>query len=216
MFKYILKRIVIAIVILFFVSIILYILLRCMPVDYIESKLANLSQVNEDQLENLRQTMLSAYGLNNGVIGGYFQWLGNIFQGNFGNSFVTGAPVLSDIFAADKIGTSFFVAAVSTVFEFLIAIPLGITAATHQYAVRDYVVTILVLIGISLPSFFFGQILKYLFANQLGWFEVSGMHSAGSYMDMNWIERVGDYLWHMVLPILTVVILSLGGRMRMT
>lgn len=96
----------------------------------------------------------------------------------------------------------------------MIAIPLGITAATHQYSVRDYVVTVLVLIGISLPSFFFGQMLKDIFANKLGWFPVSGMTSAGS--SLTGFAKIGDYVWHMVLPILTVVILSIGSRMRMT
>ncbi|MCD8206786.1 MAG: ABC transporter permease [Bacteroidales bacterium] len=217
MFKYIVKRIVIALVILLFVSIILYILLRCMPVSYIESRLAALQQnADEEAKEVIRKAMLQAYGLDNNVIGGYFQWLGNIFQGNFGTSFLGGSPVLAEIFRADRIGTSFLVALVSTIFEFLIAIPLGITAATHQYAIRDYVVTILVLIGISLPSFFFGQVLKWVFADVLSWFPASGTIGAGTAIGSSWIQTVGDYLWHVTLPIITVVILSIGGRMRMT
>ncbi|MBS1456463.1 MAG: ABC transporter permease, partial [Clostridia bacterium] len=123
-------------------------------------------------------------------------------------------PVISEIFDPDRMGTSFFVAAIATVFEFLIAIPLGITAATHQYSVRDYVVTVLVLIGISLPSFFFGNLLKDIFANKLGWFPPSGMGNAG--MNYTPLQKAMDYMKHMFLPILTVVILSIGGRMRMT
>ena len=94
------------------------------------------------------------------------------------------------------------------------AIPLGITAATHQYSLRDYIVTILVMIGISLPSFFFGQMLKDLFANKLGWFPPSGLVEAGG--SATGIALLPDYIAHMFLPILTVVILSIGGRMRMT
>ena len=136
-------------------------------------------------------------------------------RGDFGKSFISQRDVVSEIFNKDRIGTSFFVAAVATVFEFLIAIPLGITAATHQYSARDYVVTVLVLIGISLPSFFFGQLLKDIFANKLGWFPVSGMKDAGvTYANAG--EMIADYLHHMFLPILTVVILSIGSRMRMT
>ena len=71
------------------------------------------------------------------------------------------------------------------------------------------------LIGISLPSFFFGQLLKDIFANKLGWFPVSGMKDAGvTYANAG--EMIADYLHHMFLPILTVVILSIGSRMRMT
>ena len=134
---------------------------------------------------------------------------------DFGKSFISQREVVSEIFNADRMGTSFFVAAVAMVFEFLIAIPLGITAATHQYSVRDYVVTVLVIIGISLPSFFFGQVLKDLFANKLGWFPVSGMKDA-SITYANAFEALIDYLRHMFLPILTIVILSIGGRMRTT
>ena len=103
---------------------------------------------------------------------------------------------------------------IATIFEFLIAIPLGITAATHQYSLRDYIVTVLVMIGISLPSFFFGQMLKDALAIKLGWFPSSGLVDAGG--SATGLALIPDYLRHMFIPILTVVILSIGGRMRMT
>ncbi len=214
MLIYTLKRIIISIFLLLGVSVILYVLLRCMPTDFVENKILALVQNGNEVSEEFIQQMYSTYGLDGNIFVGYFTWLGNVFRGDFGSSFISQRPVLSEIFNADRIGTSFFVAAVATVFEFMIAIPLGITAATHQYSVRDYVVTVLVLIGISLPSFFFGQMLKDIFANKLGWLPVSGMTSAGS--TLTGIQAVGDYIWHMILPILTVVILSIGSRMRMT
>ena len=214
MLKYILKRIIISIFLLLGVSVILYVLLRCMPTDFVENRILALVQNGGEVSEEFIQQMYHTYGLDGNIFVGYFTWLGNVFQGDFGNSFISQRPVLSEIFSADRIGTSFFVAFIAVIFEFMIAIPLGITAATHQCSVRDYVVTVLVLIGISLPSFFFGQMLKDIFANKLGWFPVSGMGSAGS--SLTGISAIGDYVWHMVLPILTVVILSIGSRMRMT
>ena len=214
MLKYILKRIIISIFLLLGVSVILYVLLRCRPTDFAEHRIPALVQNGGEVSEEFIQQMYHTYGLDGNIFVGYFTWLGNVFQGDFGNSFISQRPVLSEIFSADRIGTSFFVAFIAVIFEFMIAIPLGITAATHQYSVRDYVVTVLVLIGISLPSFFFGQMLKDIFANKLGWFPVSGMGSAGS--SLTGISAIGDYVWHMVLPILTVVILSIGSRMRMT
>lgn len=205
MAKYILKRILFMLLILFGVSIILYTLVRCMPADFVDNKLIALSQRPEGVPEELIATMKATYGLDTNIISGYFAWLGNVFKLDFGNSFLNGRPVVEEIFRADRIGTSFLVAFVATVFEFMIAIPLGITAATHQYSIRDYVVTVLVLIGISLPSFFFAQILKDVFANKLHWFAVSGMPGPGE-----------SYLRYLFLPILTVVILSIGGRMRLT
>ena len=214
MFKYILKRIGAAILILLGVSFVLYALLRCMPTDFVEAKILALNTSGATVTEEFKQQMYKTYGLDGSIVQGYFSWLGNIGHLNFGKSFINQREVLSEVFDPGRIGTSFIVAAVSTVFEFLIAIPLGITAATHQYSLRDYVVTILVLIGISLPSFFFGQLLKDIFANKLDWFPVGQMKTAG--VPMVGLEKFGDYLWHMFLPVLTVVILSIGARMRTT
>ncbi len=213
MLKYILKRLGVSVLILLGVSVILYVLLRCMPASYVDQRIVALNQAGGASEELIAQ-LKHAYGLDTSIIQGYFNWLGNVFKLDFGNSFQNNRPVLQEIFNKDRIGTSFIVAAISTVFEFLIAIPLGITAATHQYSIRDYVVTVFVLVGISLPSFFFGQILKDLFANKLKWFPVSGMLDPNKTLH-GW-ALVGDYLHHMFLPVLTVVILSIGSRMRMT
>ena len=215
MLKYIIKRILLAILILLGVSLIIYTLVRCMPVDYVEQKIAAL-QSNQSLDETAIKKMYEAYGLTDnsflGIIKGYVSWLGALCKFDFGTSFVYGVPVLDVI--VEHMGVSFAVALIATVFEFMIAIPLGITAATHQYSLRDYVVTILVMIGISLPAFFFGQVLKDLLAVKLGWFPPSGMVDATQ--SLSGIALLGDYLRHMFIPILTVVILSIGGRMRMT
>ena len=213
MLKYLLKRLGVSVLILLGVSVILYVLLRCMPASYVDQRIVALNQAGGASEELIAQPK-HAYGLDTSIIQGYFNWLGNVFKLDFGKSFQNNRPVIQEIFNKDRIGTSFIVAAISTVFEFLIAIPLGITAATHQYSIRDYVVTVFVLIGISLPSFFFGQILKDLFANKLKWFPVSGMLDPNKTLH-GW-PLVMDYLHHMFLPVLTVVILSIGSRMRMT
>jgi peptide/nickel transport system permease protein len=160
--------------------------------------------------------MYEMYGLGDnsffGILKGYFSWLGALCTFDLGTSFVYGIPVADVIF--EHMGISFAIALIATVFEFMIAIPLGVTAATHQYSIRDYIVTILVMIGISLPSFFFGQLLKNVFAINLGWFPALGLQSTGQTLSGG--ALLLDYAKHMVLPIVTVVILSIGGRMRMT
>ena len=199
MFKYILKRIGAAILILLGVSFVLYALLRCMPTDFVEAKILALNTSGATVTEEFKQQMYKTYGLDGSIVQGYFSWLGNICHLNFGKSFINQREVLSEVFDPGRIGTSFIVAAVSTVFEFLIAIPLGITAATHQYSVRDYVVTVLVLVGISLPSFFFGQLLKDIFANKLGWFPV-------------WSSTSPNY----VLPIIALSVYPMAYITRLT
>ena len=216
MLKYILKRLGLAVLILLGVSLIIYILVRCMPVSFIEGKIAEMNQGGATIPEETVESMKKLYGLEDdsfvGILKGYVNWLGKLVQFDFGTSFKYGAPVIDVI--RDHMGVSFAIAFVAVILEFLIAIPLGITAATHQYSARDYVVTILVMIGISLPAFFFGQVLKDLFANKLGWFPPSGMTDASQ--SYTGIALILDYLRHMFIPVLTVVILSIGGRMRMT
>ena len=215
MFKYILKRIGISLLILLGVSFILYVLLRCMPTDFVKQRILQFSASGNNVTDEFIQQMYKTYGLDGNIVQGYLNWLGNICRLDFGKSFINQREVLSEVIDPDKLGTSFLVAAVATVFEFMIAIPLGITAATHQYSLRDYIVTVLVLIGISLPSFFFGQMLKDIFANKLGWLPVSGMKDASLTYANGW-EAFVDYIRHMFLPILTVVVLSIGARMRTT
>jgi len=215
MFKYIVKRLLLSILILLGVSLIIYVLVRSMPYDFVSNKISAL-QSNTSLDATAVEKMYEMYGLQDnsflGILKGYVNWLGALCRFDFGKSFVYGDSVLNVI--VDHMGVSFAVALIATFFEFLIAIPLGITAATHQYSLRDYIVTILVMVGISLPTFFFGQILKDLFAMKLGWFPPSGLLDASQ--TLNGVALLGDYLRHMFIPILTVVILSIGGRMRMT
>ena len=191
-------------------------LVRCMPVSFIEGKIAEMNQGGATIPEETVESMKKLYGLEDdsfvGILKGYVNWLGKLVQFDFGTSFKYGSPVIEVI--RDHMGVSFAIAFVAVILEFLIAIPLGITAATHQYSARDYIVTILVMIGISLPAFFFGQVLKDLFANKIGLFPPSGMTDASQ--SYTGIALLLDYLKHMFIPVLTVVILSIGGRMRMT
>ncbi|MBR6562378.1 MAG: ABC transporter permease [Clostridia bacterium] len=216
MLKYILKRIAMSILILLGVSVIIYFLVRLMPVDFIQSKIDAINQGGATVSKETQDAMYATYGLGDnsfgGIVKGYLNWLGALARFDLGVSFVHAEPVADVIF--NHMGISFIIALIATIFEFLIAIPLGITAATHQYSLRDYVVTVLVMIGISLPSFFFGQMLKDLLAFKLGWFPSSKLVDAtASYTG---IRLLGDYFMHCFIPILTIVILSIGARMRMT
>ena len=216
MFKYIIKRLCMSVFILLGVSMIIYFLIRLMPVDFIQDKINAINQGGATVSEETVQAMYTMYGLGDnsflGILKGYFSWLGALFTLDLGTSFVYGIPVAQVIF--EHMGVSFAVALIATIFEFMIAIPLGITAATHQYGFRDYVVTVFVMIGISLPSFFFGNMLKDMLALKLGWFPASGLVDAtASYTG---VSLLLDYIRHMFIPILTIVILSIGARMRMT
>ncbi len=178
--------------------------------------------------DNVRFDLSMSYGINmdvslqyrvatfgektKAVIGSYFSWLGNMLKFDMGTSLHYNLPV-SDVIA-QNMWISFFIALIATILQFLIAIPLGITSATHQYSVRDYAVTIITMMGISLPSFFFAAILIKIFSTELGWFPSTGLVTGGS--SATGLPYIMDMLHHMILPMTVLVVLSIGGLMRYT
>ena len=146
------------------------------------------------------------------VLSGYFQWLGNMLRGDLGDSFLYQQPVGTVI--AEHMWISFLISLVALIFQFAISIPLGIVSATRQYSAVDYTVTILTMIGISLPSFFFAALLIQIFSSWLGWFPAFGLVTGGS--SSVGFAYVLDMLHHLVLPMLVLVVLSIGGLMRYT
>ena len=146
------------------------------------------------------------------VLSGYFQWLGNMLRGDLGDSFLYQQLVGTVI--AEHMWISFLISLVALIFQFAIAIPLGIVSATRQYSAVDYTVTILTMIGISLPSFFFAALLIKIFSSWLGWFPAFGLVTGGS--SSVGFAYVLDMLHHLVLPMLVLVVLSIGGLMRYT
>ncbi len=213
MLKYTLKRLGLAVIILLGVSLILYCLVRCMPVNFVESKIAEMNQGGAQIPQETIDAMYEMYGLSDssflGLLKGYWSWLCSLARFDLGTSFLYGVDVLDDI--VEHMGVSFIVSFIAIVLEYMVAIPLGVTAATHQYSIRDYVITIFVVVGISLPSFFFGQILKDIFANKLGWFPPS------TYEDItSTLPTFLDHAYHLVIPIATLVILGIGGTVRYT
>lgn len=226
MVKYIIKRVALAILILIAVSLIIYFLVRLMPYD-ITDTLKNSEGTNEEAILALKKNLGLDDNSFKGILKGYFSWVKSVFtltEDGFislGLSAKDSKPVSGII--AGGIGDTFKLAVVTTILEFMIAIPLGITAATHQYSFRDYVVTVVVMMGIALPSFFFGNAFKLIFA-QTGIIDnwLIDILGKDSFVYMV-IDKLFIYppsgtgkLENYILPIITVTILSIGGRMRMT
>ena len=212
--NFIIKRLLISVLILFCVKFIIYALLRCLPASYVESMARQLSTAPGSKPYDEWVAQLNAqYGLDLDIIPGYFVQMKNMLTGNFGDSWRWTVPVIDKF--VEVIPISFIMGAISLVFQLIIAIPLGIVAATKQYSRTDYAVTAGALVGISLPTFFFATILKLVFAVKLNWFDVSGMVSRNHALMDSW-GQFWDIAHHLVLPIVTLVIVSVGSLMRYT
>lgn len=208
--QFIIRRLLISIVILFGVSIIIYSIVRLMPGDYVESIMRGNQNITKERMDEIKEL----YGLNTSVYEGYINWISNAIRGKFGRSFISGNEVIDDI--RSNMWVSFWLAFISLIFQILIAVPLGVIAATKQYSKTDYAVTVFALIGISLPGFFFAILLQQIFSEQLGLMPLSGMVTPKIYQFLGPIGKLFDILWHFILPITVLTITSIGGLMRYT
>ena len=225
MFKYIVKRLLLAILILLGVSVILYVLIRLTPSNFLRDQYiqtrANYgvdvgSEEAKAQLERELNGILAPYGLDDdsfgGIIKGYFLWLGRFLQGDMGISFQHQNAPVQDVIG-QYMWLSFGISFVALLLEMIIAIPLGVKCAVNQYGKLDYVATVLCMVGIAFPSFFLGNLFIKWFAVDLGWFETHGLTSGVMGTDF---EIFIDQIWHLILPMAVMVLLSIGGLMRYT
>ncbi|MBR3639387.1 MAG: ABC transporter permease [Clostridia bacterium] len=212
--KYILKRLLISIVILFFVALIIYILMRCLPTSYLEAVAQQKSsQPGAKSYEEWMEQLKATYGMDRGIISGFFTWFGKAITGNFGDSWKFTVPVVEKF--KSVIGISFIMGFVSLILEIIIAIPLGILAAMKQNTKTDYTISVVALAGISLPTFFFASLLKLVFAIKLNWFDPIGVVGR-NYAQLDSFGKFLDMAHHLVLPIVTLVVISFGSLMRYT
>ncbi len=212
--KYIVKRLLLSVVILFFVSLIIYTLMRCLPTSYIETVAREKSmQPGSKSFEEWMEQLTAMYNMDKGIIPGFFAWLGSMFRGEFGDSWKWTMPVVQKF--NDTVWVSFAMGAISLVLQVIIAIPLGIIAATKQYSKADYTISIVALAGISLPTFFFASLLKLVFSVKLGWFDLYGLVGR-NYEYLDPMGQVLDKANHLVLPVVTLVVISMGSLMRYT
>jgi peptide/nickel transport system permease protein len=212
--KFIVKRLCLSVAILFCVTFIIYALMRCLPTSYVENMAMQLAQKpgSKPYAEWLEQ-LNASYGLDKGIFLGYLTWLKDAIVGNFGDSWKYTVPVVDKF--QEVIWISFVMGAISFILELVIAIPLGVVAATKQYSRADYTITAAALVGISLPTFFFATLLKLLFSVKLGWFDLYGLVGR-DYAQLDAMGKILDMANHLVLPIVTLVIVSVGSLMRYT
>lgn len=213
--NFIIRRVALGIFITFFGAMVVYAIIRSLPSSYVETvareRASNplSTKTYQEWLDQLNEV----YKLDVGIIPGYFGWLGNAIKGDFGESWHYGIPVTEKF--NQVIWYSVIINIITFFVQMFIAIPLGITAARNQYSKTDYAISIFALMGISLPTFFLATILKYVFSIKLGWFDLYGL--TGRYFStMTPWQQFWDMAYHMVLPVVTLTMLSIGGLMRYT
>lgn len=166
MLYYIARRLSLMIFILFLVSVIVFSLINILPGD--PALLILGQEATPDALANLRQSM----GLNDPLYLQYLHWLGGVLQGNLGYSVADHTPVMTILMS--KIPVTIELTILSFVVALAIAIPAGIISAVYKGTPVDYLTTVFALSGVSIPAFWLGILLIYLFSVTLGWLPPSG------------------------------------------
>ena len=216
MVKYVLKRIGLAIIVLIGVSLIIYFLINSLPVDFVTIKygqqLTN-GDITQEEFDRLKEL----FGVDDrsffGILERYGKWMLGVLQGDLGISFKYDRPV-GDVIV-DNMGVSFGIAFAAYILEIVIAIPLGVKAATKQYGVLDYASNVLTMIGTALPTFFFAAICIQVFSVGLGILPVQGLHGTLPIGASGW-SIFWDMVWHLIMPVGIMVFLSVGSLMRYT
>lgn len=200
--RYILKRLGVALVTFFGITLLAYALTSMMPgspIDFIVSSNPNMTA---DQVAAMEEEM----GLNQPVVIQYIKWLMEFLKGNLGYSYRTGNPVFEEIMV--KLGGTLLLVGASMVLSLIIAIPLGTIAALKPNFIFDYISSGLAFVGNSTPGFFAGMIFIYFFCVKSNFFPMGGMYTSPSN------KTVGDLIYHLVLPCSALALQQIGGYMR--
>jgi len=191
MITYIVKRVVMIIPILLGISVVIFFVANSMPGDVIDIMVN--PTVGKTQME-LRRAEL---GLDQPIYVRYWQWLSRAIRGDLGYSLVSREPVNKLI--GLRIPNTVRLMGVGLLLSLLFSIPAGVISAVKKYSLIDYAFTIGAFAGISVPTFFFGLSLIYIFSVRLGWLPTGGMRSF-----RNQGSEVWDAIRHLILPSLTL------------
>ena len=202
MIAYIIKRLLSAIPVLLGISVIVFIIMALIPGDPATAILGSFA--TPENVEKLNRDL----GLDKPMIQRYFIWLGNMLQGDFGRSFSLNKDVLDEI--SERFGATLVLAGVSFVLCSILGVVAGALSASRQFGITDKLITLSVLIGISIPSFFLGMMMILFFSVQLRWFPVSGM------WPIYGARALSALLSHLFLPAVALSVVATGVIARLS
>jgi peptide/nickel transport system permease protein len=173
MFAYLIRRLIQCAIVLIIVTVVIFIVIRLLPGDPLLMLISQTEtqEFSQQQLEDLRKQ----YGLDKPLPVQYFEWAGNILRGDLGRSLVSHLPVSEEILR--RIPITFHIGILSFLISIVLGVPAGIICAVKRGTWVDNVVTTLANLGITVPNFWLGILMIYLFALYLHWLPTMGYTS---------------------------------------
>ncbi len=214
MLGYLVNRILIMIPTLIAISILIFVIINLPPGDYFSTYIAELQSQGENANLTKIAFLKAQYGFDQPLWVQYLYWVGGLLHGDMGFSFLYDLPVNKVV--GDRLLLTFIVSFTTIVFTYIVAFPIGVYSATHQYSMSDYLLTFLGFLGLATPSFLLALVLIYLAHVYLG-ISVGGLMDP-IYLDKPWTWpkalSVFAHLWIPVIVIGTAGTASMIRRLR--
>lgn len=199
--RYVLRRLVQALPLLFAISVASFAILKITPGGPLAAY-----EGNPDFTEADRLRLEQAFGLDRPMPVQYLSWLGSFLTLDWGYSFASHQPVLALI--GERLPNTIYLMGTVFIVVLLFAIPIGVMTALKQYSIFDHVVTGATFAFLSTPTFWLGLLLIIVFGLQLRWLPLGGMATPGTEFD------VGDRVRHLILPVATLALVQVGSNVR--
>ena len=211
MIAFIVRRILLLIPTLFFITIVTFLVIELPPGDYLDAYAANLAAggdpVDKERLESLRKQ----FGLDKPAPLRYLQWVTNILRGKFGFSFEWNVPVEALIW--ERLALTFFISLSTILFTWVVGFLIGVYSAVNQYSIGDYIFTTLGFIGLGLPNFLIALVIMWYAFDKFG-LRLSGLFSQ-EYRAAPWsLAKFWDMLTHLWLPLIILGTSGTAGMIR--
>lgn len=209
MLGYIIRRFLLAILTVWAITVLSFVIIQLPPGDYITSYIASMSASGSSVSEGEAQALREQYGLDQPVIIQYFKWMGLIFQGNYGMALEYSRPVLDVI--GDRMTMTVIISLAALMFTWMLALPIGIFSAVKRYSFGDYLFTFIGFVGLAIPGFMLALIVMYVGFKYFG-ANIGGLFSA-EFADAPWsMAKVWDLIAHLPVP---AVVLGIGGTAQL-
>ncbi len=209
MAAYIVRRFLLAILTVWAISVLSFMIIHLPPGDYVTSYIASMSASGSAVSEGEAMALREQLGLNQSITIQYLKWMGLILQGNFGMAMEWGRPVADVI--GDRLTLTIVISLAAIVFTWALALPIGIFSAVYRYSVLDYIFTFIGFIGLAIPSFMLALIIMYVAFAYFG-ANVGGLFSA-DFAEAPWsLAKVWDLTKHLPIP---AIVLGVSGTAQM-
>lgn len=206
MASYFLRRLLQSIPLLLGISVLVFLLMQMTPGGPLSVGEGGASSATAAQLEQLR----GRYGLDDPLFVQYFNWMGGVLTGDWGNSYQTGRPVLEVI--GERVPTTLLLTLTAFVLSLILALLIGVQSGVRKDSWFDHVATALTYAGLAVPGFWLALMLIFVFSYSLDWLPSSGLRDLRSSHDG--FAAVLDVARHLVLPVLSLVLVSIAGLAR--